>query len=240
MTRLPTFTNTLIGVAIAITTWLMPASSWAQGTWQTTLLGRTLAGDAVSASSSEAVFLYDTDLNITWLRDANANMLNGRGGRMNWATAMDWADTLSLGGFSDWRLPTLKLPDPTCQNNESSGEHCLGSELGHLWYTTLGNVSANQMTQTEPFLNVRRFDEYWTDTSYAEDDALAWYQNFSRGTQGFNLKSLNGMSAIAVRPGDVLGGAVAPVPEPETWAMLLAGLGLLGAVARRNKLKMSL
>lgn len=28
----------------------------------------------------------------------------------------------------------------------------------------------------------------------------------------------------------------APVPEPETYAMLLAGLGLLGAVARRRKL----
>ena len=27
----------------------------------------------------------------------------------------------------------------------------------------------------------------------------------------------------------------APVPEPETYAMLLAGLGLMGAVARRRK-----
>ncbi len=31
--------------------------------------------------------------------------------------------------------------------------------------------------------------------------------------------------------------AVAPVPEPETYAMLLAGLGLLGFAARRRKLK---
>jgi hypothetical protein len=29
--------------------------------------------------------------------------------------------------------------------------------------------------------------------------------------------------------------AVAPVPEPETYAMLLAGLGLIGAIARRRK-----
>ncbi|MDD5481180.1 FxDxF family PEP-CTERM protein, partial [Rhodoferax sp.] len=28
---------------------------------------------------------------------------------------------------------------------------------------------------------------------------------------------------------------VAAVPEPETYAMLLAGLGMLGAVARRRK-----
>jgi hypothetical protein len=28
---------------------------------------------------------------------------------------------------------------------------------------------------------------------------------------------------------------VAAVPEPETYAMLLAGLGLVGAIARRRK-----
>jgi hypothetical protein len=32
--------------------------------------------------------------------------------------------------------------------------------------------------------------------------------------------------------------AVAAVPEPETWAMLLAGLGLMGSVARRRKCRM--
>ncbi|MBK9347843.1 MAG: PEP-CTERM sorting domain-containing protein [Burkholderiales bacterium] len=39
---------------------------------------------------------------------------------------------------------------------------------------------------------------------------------------------------MAVRTGDVL---LAPVPEPETYAMLLAGLGVMGAVARRRKAK---
>ena len=29
--------------------------------------------------------------------------------------------------------------------------------------------------------------------------------------------------------------SVTPVPEPETYAMLLAGLGLMGAVARRRR-----
>jgi hypothetical protein len=29
--------------------------------------------------------------------------------------------------------------------------------------------------------------------------------------------------------------AVAPIPEPETYAMLLAGLGLIGFMARRRK-----
>jgi len=33
----------------------------------------------------------------------------------------------------------------------------------------------------------------------------------------------------------VIAGNVAAIPEPETWAMLLAGLGMVGAVARRRK-----
>jgi len=34
-----------------------------------------------------------------------------------------------------------------------------------------------------------------------------------------------------------LSGPVAAIPEPETYAMMLAGLGLLGAVSRRRKQK---
>jgi hypothetical protein len=37
--------------------------------------------------------------------------------------------------------------------------------------------------------------------------------------------------AWAVRDGDV----TSPVPEPETYAMMLAGLGLVSIVARRRK-----
>lgn len=35
------------------------------------------------------------------------------------------------------------------------------------------------------------------------------------------------------------GSIVSPVPEPETYAMLLAGLGLMGGVARRRKQKLA-
>ncbi len=40
-----------------------------------------------------------------------------------------------------------------------------------------------------------------------------------------------GVEALAFSP------PLAPIPEPETYAMLLAGLGLLGLTARRRKLK---
>lgn len=36
---------------------------------------------------------------------------------------------------------------------------------------------------------------------------------------------------------NILGSSVTAVPEPETYAMLLAGLGLMGTIARRRKVK---
>lgn len=58
-----------------------------QGTWETTLLGRDISLNAVAATSADAVYLYDTTLNITWLRDANVN------GPTNHPTATAWAMT---------------------------------------------------------------------------------------------------------------------------------------------------
>ena len=64
------------------------------------LVGRDINGVAVLGSSVNAVFLYDTDLNITWLRNANAGAGssfddgNPTDGRMSWANANNWANTL--------------------------------------------------------------------------------------------------------------------------------------------------
>ncbi|WP_158081292.1 FxDxF family PEP-CTERM protein [Rhodoferax fermentans] len=49
---------------------------------------------------------------------------------------------------------------------------------------------------------------------------------------------VNGSLSIKVRSGSVsFMPAVTPVPEPESWAMLLAGLGFVGFVARRRARK---
>jgi hypothetical protein len=55
------------------------------------------------------------------------------------------------------------------------------------------------------------------------------------------LDEAAGLSDLGAMPGglgggiDHTGGAAAPVPEADTWAMLLAGLGLIGWQARRRK-----
>ena len=166
-----------------------------------------LNGDTVTDA------FYDTDLNITWLRDANVN------GPMNWATAVSWADTYSFGGYTDWRLPT----SDTCVNM-----NCTGSEMGHLWYSELGN-SAGQMTNTGDFQNLQS-DFYWSGLAYAPDPDLVWIFSTRDGNQGQASENA-ALYAMAVRPGDV----AAAIPEPETYALMLAGLAALALVRRHQR-----
>jgi hypothetical protein len=50
--------------------------------------------------------VYDDVLNITWLQDANyANPAHA----FAWPGAVHWADTLSYGGYDDWRLASLSV-----------------------------------------------------------------------------------------------------------------------------------
>ncbi len=169
------------------------------------LQDRDLDGDTVVDA------FYDTDLDITWLRDANVN------GLMDWTTAVAWAGGYSFGGYSDWRLPA----------SDESFCFCAVSEMGHLWYVELGNSAGGPMTNTGNFQSLLS-DFYWSGTSYAPAPGDAWFFNFNLGSQDISDTS-HGLYALAVRPGDV-----AAVPEPQSYAMLLFGLIAL-AVARRRR-----
>lgn len=210
------------------------AASLVSGAAQAALEGRDLNG---SADSFEAY--YDTDLDITWLADANVN------GAMSWFAATTWAANLSFTDavnnltYNNWRLPTTLQPDASCGyqlSGVSFGLGCTGSEMGHLFYSELGGTAGQSiLTSGDPdlakFTNLQA-DFYWSGTEYAPNTAeIAWSFHFGYGTQGAVIKS-EGFYALAVSPGDV---AVSAVPEAESWAMMLAGLGLVGVATRRRR-----
>jgi len=150
--------------------------------------------------------IYDNDLNITWLQDANYAMTSGydADGKMDWNSAKTWAENLNYQGYTDWRLPTT---DTSC-----SGNNCTGSEMGHLFYEE-GITSSNQ----GPFINVQSSTTYWSGTEYNSENA--WRFSFYSGTQDTIGKNYN-RYAWAVRDGD----STPPiVPEPVSSALFLSG-----------------
>jgi len=181
-----------------------------QGTWQTTLQPRDLDGDgAIDA-------FYDTELNITWLRNANVN------GIQFLDNALAWAKGLRIGGYSDWRLPTmLDTGKSGCDwafggtdcgyNVQTKGPTRVFSEMEYLLRVTLGNTPycdpagvCNQpnwgLTNTGAFQNLQPYF-YWIGAKYPGAGNFGWYYYAPTIYQAYGVKIL-GMHAMAVRPGD--------------------------------------
>lgn len=180
------------------------------GPTQAALQDRDLNGDTVVDA------FYDTDLNITWLRDADVN------GFMTWTDAVAWAGAYSIGGYSGWRLPTC----PNCDRSPPDA-----GEMGHLWQVELGNPPGGPLANTGGFQNMGlRSPYYWTGTDWGPN--YAWVFGMSDGSVGLAWKTDTvSKVAMAVHDGDI---GLPPVPEPASFALMLAGLATLALVSRRR------
>ncbi len=203
---------------------------------------------AVSGTAQAALhdrggsLIYDDVLNVTWLQDANYGAgsiyddgLDTTDGRMTWDNAKAWVERLSYGGFDDWRLPTVVDMGPPGCDWSSGGTDCgqnpvpESGEMAYMYYVNLGNIEGAALANVGPFINLQNYS-YWYSTASAAPayPGEVWAFTNYGGIQYEDPPDLD-FHAWAVRDGDV-----AAVPEPETYAMMLVGLGLVGAAARRR------
>jgi hypothetical protein len=140
--------------------------------------------------------IYDTDLNVTWLQDANyTNTL------MLLPEAWNWAENLVYGGYDDWRLPSSLNPDGS---GPCGGYNCTESEMGLLYYIELGNPAGGPLLNTGPFINVQTNFCYWSGTTSGTTTPRAWFFGFDDGDQEVTIYASSlSMYAWAVRDGDV-------------------------------------
>jgi hypothetical protein len=221
-----------------------------------TLQGRDLNG---SAGSFEAY--YDTELDITWLADANYAKTSNydADGKMTWDAANIWAANLSFTDgvivYDNWRLPTVNPVNGANFNYSYSTDGSTDwgyntaspqNEIGHMFYVTLGNFgrfnpdgtssgcyvngSSSCLVNVGPFSNLYS-GSYFFGTEYAPGSSTMWEFITIDGQQNYGRKDIDGHNySWAVSSGDV-----AAVPEAQTYALMLAGLGLIGWRARRHE-----
>jgi hypothetical protein len=213
------------------------------------VFGAHTSSEAALLARAGGAAVYDTDLNITWLADANLAASNPFGvaginaGNMNWDTTKVWIGALNAAaylGVSNWRLPTTTEPDPSCdlQTDPRGGfplqgntYNCIGSEMGHLFYVELGGTALHSIATTHNasyglFNNLPALD-YWSGTGYEPDATRAWAFGFLIGRQGAGSTG-NGFFAWAVAPGDPLNA----VPAPTAIWLFVSALAALGSIRR--------
>ena len=219
------------------------------------LLGITATASAELQTRLDGQAVYDTDLNITWMSDANLALTNqfglslstivsddtantvGSTGAMTFTNANFWIGGLNTAnylGFNDWRLPTA--------TNAIRGESFdPNTEMGHLFISEFGGTFGTSIftngsqAELDKFTNIQ--SGYWTGTPTPPGGRTVFTFAFNGGRQSDGDRA-NNLFAWAVRTGDVGGeGGAVDVPEPAGLGLLVSGaMGLLGFTKRRRRL----
>lgn len=220
----------------------------ASATVHAALEGRDLDGTSATAEA-----YYDTVLGITWLANVNYFQTSGADadGRGQLGVLQNWTNNLTLGGYLNWRLPRATPADGVdwdvatltydgLSSDIGYNHASAGNELGYMFYVNLGNQGAFDLagapTACHPntcLVNAGPFVNLMPEQYYTASPAwfVPYFRMFDGGQYGDN--GIAEYRAWAVHDGDI--GVAVVVPEPGTWALMLAGVAALSGVARRRR-----
>jgi hypothetical protein len=212
----------------------------AAGTAHATFEGRDATGAAsficTATGAGKCTYFYDNVLDITILNDWNI-------GKGTWSQAQTFAEQagFTASGLTGWVLPTGDGGSSVVAQNqylsiwESVGStyQGLAAQFDGVDGAMIVDAAANGPSgNTEPG-GPSGNAQYWS-SSVDIPQVTAWGFYSADGAQDTYSFDTDYLFVVAVRLGDV---AVSPIPEPETYALMLAGLGLVGFMARRRKAK---
>lgn len=103
--------------------------------------------------------VYDTKTGLMWQDDAV-------GSQMDWSTAVTTCENLTLGGYSDWRLPNIRELNSITDRNRANPA-----------------ISTNFTAASS--------DYYWSSTTMASNSSYAWLVLFNDGNDDRKNKIYN-------------------------------------------------
>lgn len=179
---------------------------------------KTFTFDLTAFSNLDTVF--GTGAKQTFISEAIFNDFSGNDPKTNSIVSGSW-------GVTNVKLQTT-APQVGSVGFDFGEKFCGGSGCN------TGNYAQNRLTAGE--------EVKWTSTfKNAQPDPFFGLPPVALHVQGFNVE-IDGEGRCSetteITSGWYTPTTVAPVPEPETYAMMLAGLGLLGVAARRRKQKL--
>lgn len=180
---------------------------------------------AVALNANASVLTFDTAStpgvslggNMTW---------NGQGGGHVYMENWDTTDTINFSGstfVNDFQM------------NFQPWQGYSRTPSANDWLVNVGAYGSDNSLLWSSFLDLSATANDWSQwVTVTVNTANVSYLSFAP-TGSFNGPYGYWPSIDNLRIDEV----AAPVPEPETYAMLLAGLGLMGGIARRRKQKLA-
>ncbi len=193
---------------------------------------------------------YDESTDFSYLSGAFSSSGGQHG--FNWTVP----STAQVASFGDLEIVTIPIPSFTIWANAGWTLSDPGAFLGNLVFTEVGGATRQVKIYADVSVDggspIPLMDDVnWTKTASGPGFLNGYFgETYGPVSGGFTSLSVTNASIVLSATGGIFSSissqpqnklevtlVAMPVPEPETYAMMLAGLGALGWMARRRRMQ---